>query len=109
MHYLISGRHVDHKDRNPLNNRRFNLRQATLSENTKNRRKQKNNTSGVTGVYLDKSRNKWYAVISVDKKPVRLGRFNKKEDAIIARLKAEFEYYDEFAPQQHLFKDYKII
>lgn len=109
MHYLIVGKYCDHKDRNPLNNRRFNLRQATLSENTQNRSRQKNNTSGVTGVYWDKSRNKWYAVININKKPVNLGRFSNKEDAIITRLNAEYEYYGEFAPQKHLFKDYKIL
>ena len=33
-----------------------------------------------------------------------------KHDAIIARLKAELEYYGiNFAPQRHLFEEYGII
>lgn len=31
-----------------------------------------------------------------------------KEEAIIARLKAEKEYYGEFAPQRNLWKEYGI-
>lgn len=34
--------------------------------------------------------------------------FNEKKDAIIARLKAEKQYYGEFAPQKHLYQEYGI-
>jgi len=37
-----------------------------------------------------------------------LGSYKNIENAIIARLKAEKNYFKEFAPQRHLFKEYKI-
>lgn len=49
MHRLImgnpKGKIVDHKDTNPLNNRRDNLRLVTPVENAQNRKKNKNKTS----------------------------------------------------------------
>lgn len=108
MHWILVGKNYDHKDRNPLNNRRDNLRPATNSENARNHNKQKNNTSGFIGVHWDKDANKWKAEIRVNKKKINLGRFIKKEDAVITRLHAELKYFGEFAPQKHLFEQYGI-
>ena len=46
---------VDHKDNDPKNNHIDNLRWATRSENTMNRKKPKNNTSGFKGVIKQKN------------------------------------------------------
>ena len=69
---------------------------------------QKNNTSGVRGVKWDSEAKKWYAQISIHNHRIYLGRFRDKNDAIIARLKAEFKYLGDSAPQRHLFKQHKI-
>ena len=45
---------VDHANRDKSNNRRFNLRVATHSQNTANGTRQGNNTSGTIGVSWDK-------------------------------------------------------
>lgn len=108
MHHLILNKYADHKDRNPLNNRKSNLRQATSAQNAQNHTKYKNNTSGITGVYFNKYHNCWIAEISVNKKRITIGRYQDKNDAIRARLMAEMEYHSEFASQQHLFEQYKI-
>ena len=108
MHQLFGFTNYDHIDRNPLNNRRNNLRFATLQENNRNRNIFKNNTSGIMGVDWDKKRNKWRSRIYIDKKRLELGFFINKEDAVRARLRAEKEHYGEFAPQRHLFKEYGI-
>lgn len=99
---------VDHINRNPLDNRKSNLRRATIQENNWNRSRHKNNTSGVTGVYLHKPNQTWCATIECNKQRHRLGYFINKEDAIKARLQAEVKYYGEFAPQKHLFEQYGI-
>ena len=58
-----------------------------------NRKLAKTNTSGKTGVCFDKSRGKWVANMKLKGKSIYLGRFDNKEDAIKARLKAEEEYF----------------
>lgn len=99
---------VDHKNRNKLDNRKENLRNANSFENSVNKEVKSNNTSGFIGVCLFKKSQKWNARINVNKKRIFLGQYSSKEDAIKARLKAEKEYYGEFAPQKHLFEEYGI-
>ena len=108
MHGLIFEKCCDHINRNPLDNRKSNLRKATAMENARNSSRAKNNTSGITGVTWNKRDCVWQARICVDRKSKSLGCFNDKTDAIIARLNAENEYYGEFAPQRHLFKEYGV-
>lgn len=109
LHYLISGKYSDHADRNPFNNRKYNLRIANVQENARNASVGSNNTSGCIGVSIDKhNSNKWRVYINVNRKQISIGAFTEKEDAIIARLKAEAKYFGEFAPQRHLFEQYKI-
>ena len=111
MHTFIiqpkDGYVIDHADRNRSNNRKYNLRYATVSQNSMNSTLRKNN-SGITGVMLDKRRNKWRAVIKLNQKSIWLGGYADKDDAIKARLLAEAKYFGDFAPQRHLFKQYGI-
>jgi hypothetical protein len=99
---------VDHADRNPSDNRKKNLRKCTTNDNVRNQTISERNTSGVIGVYKDKERGRWYARVTIDYKPINLGYYISKEDAIKARLLGELKYYEEFAPQKHLFKKYNI-
>ena len=108
MHQLLGFTNYDHKDRNELNNRKYNLRLCTKQENSMNSSKSKNNTSGIIGVYWDKQNEKWMASIGINYKSKYLGRFINKNDAIKARLLAEIKYFGEFAPQKHLFEKYGI-
>ncbi len=51
FHTLLTGwTMVDHADRDPLNNRRANLRQTTHFDNARNRVQSKRNTTGFAGV-----------------------------------------------------------
>lgn len=108
MHYILECKYYDHINRNPLDNRRVNLRPCTPSENSTNRPIQSNNTSGIIGVGWNKARNKWKARLVTNHQEVHLGYFINKEDAIRARLHAEQKYFKEFAPQRHLFEEYGI-
>ena len=109
MHWLIAGKEYDHIDRNPMNNRKNNLREATQTQQCRNRNKTNRNNSGIVGVCYNKDRDAWDAYISIDKKQVTLGEFKNIEDAARARLQAEFDCYGDFAPQQHLFEQYGIM
>ena len=108
LHQVVAGKYYDHIDRNPFNNRKYNLRKATAAENARNRSLSKNNTSGIIGVIIDSRSGSWRARIKLDGKLVHLGSFKNKEDAIKTRLAAELKYFGEFAPQSHLFKEYNI-
>lgn len=108
IQWLIVGKNYDHIDRNALNNRRYNLRQATTSQQQFNQKKQSNNTSGYIGVYWNKNNKRWFAQLGINNQDIHLGYFDNKEDALIARLKAEKKYCGEFAPQKDLFKQYNI-
>lgn len=81
---------IDHIDGIKCNNVFDNLRNVSISENNKNLKRFKTNTSGISGVSF--IRNKWRARIYVDGKEKHLGIFDKKEDAIFARVAAEKEY-----------------
>tara|TARA_R110000765_G_C18627492_1_gene572477 strand:+ start:64 stop:594 length:531 start_codon:yes stop_codon:yes gene_type:complete len=87
---------IDHEDRNGLNNKINNLRLATCPENGRNRKFQRNNTSGVTGVCWLKKRKRWVAQIKINGKPMWVGSYVNKEDAMQARKEAEKKYFGEF-------------
>lgn len=108
MTEVLGCKQYDHINRNPLDNRRSNLRKSTQAYNTRNKSRQKNNSSGVSGVGWMKRLQKWRARITYNEKPIYIGIFDNKEDAIKARLKAEKEYFGEFAPQKELFEQYGI-
>ncbi len=99
---------VDHIDRDVLNNKKANLRVCSHQENTFNCSLSKNNTSGFIGISWSKSRDKWEPSLFINGKRLYLGRYENIEDAVVARLKAEKEYFGEFAPQKHLFEKYGI-
>ena len=108
MQWVIVGKHYDHINRNPLDNRRENLRVATIRENVINASIGKNNKSGIIGVYFHKRDNIWISTVNINDKQQEVGRYVNKNDAIKARLQAEAKYYGEFAPQRHLFEQYGI-
>ena len=86
---------LDHRDRNPLNNRKSNLRFCTHAENMRNRGIPKNNTSGYKGVV--KNGKGWAAQIGINKKTICIGFFKDKLPAAIAYNKAAIKYHGEYA------------
>ena len=88
---------IDHIDGNRSNNKIDNLRLATNPQNAMNRvNLNRNNTSGVIGVYWDKFYKKWRAVIMINGKQTHLGYFINKEDGIKARREGEIKYFGDF-------------
>lgn len=82
---------IDHKDRNPLNNRIDNLRESTEVCNSRNSKVYKNSTSGVTGVSWDCRTNKWFSYITVNRAQIQLGRYENFDDAVKSRYLKEIE------------------
>lgn len=105
MHRLITnapeGMVVDHINRDPLDNRRFNLRICTQTQNLMNKVVRKDASSGVKGVFYHKRDKLWIARIHANSKRIRLGGFKNKNDAIKARQKAEIKYFGEY--------NYKVV
>jgi hypothetical protein len=92
---------IDHINGCVTDNRLVNLRAATRALNSRNRKTHKNNTSGHKGVSWMVSRGKWKAQIVHDRRPVYLGLFERKEDAIRVRLDAERKLFGEYARKTH--------
>lgn len=91
---------IDHINRNPLDNRKSNLRICTHNKNMRNKSKQSNNSSGETGVYWSNEKEKWYSQITINGETINLGYFNNKEDAIKSRRKAEIRYFNDYNPNK---------
>lgn len=92
---LLPTERVDHKDLNPMNNQRSNLRLATNSQNVANTGLRSTNKSGKKGAFL--CRGKYHAQITVNYKRFHLGVFDTVEEAHAAYLKAAVKHFGEFA------------
>jgi len=100
--------YVDHQNRKRYDNRKENLRCCSYAENDRNRGLYSTNKSGVAGVSFDQKRKKWTASITYNSRKIFIGRFEEKDDAILARLKVELELFKEFAPQRSLMEKYLL-
>jgi HNH endonuclease len=94
---LLPGEQVDHIDGDGLNNRRSNLRLATVSMNQQNRSMQKNNTSGFKGVSFHKLTGKWQASIGINGALKYLGLHDTPEIAYAVYCEAARELHQDFA------------
>lgn len=100
MHRLImnvpNGFVIDHINRNPLDNRKSNLRICSQGENIRNRKQNKDNKLGVKGVYQIK--NGSYCVrIEHDTIVEYVGLYKTLREAVDAYDTKAKEYFGEFA------------
>lgn len=94
---IAAGNQVDHINRNTLDCRRKNLREATKAQNRQNHSGRRHNTSGYIGVCWHKGSRKWAANIRRDGRQVCVGMFGSAEEAARARDAAALELYGYFA------------
>jgi hypothetical protein len=107
MHRLIMGLTdgsvlCDHKNRNPLDNRRENLRIATRTENQRNRRGHPGCSSKYKGVYIQrkKGRPNYRDIrfkIKINNDVYTKGGFKTEEQAAIAYNEMALKHFGEFA------------
>jgi hypothetical protein len=96
---IPDGMEIDHKDRNPSNNKLSNLRLATREQNARNNSGHRNSRSKHSGVCFHQRLNRWQAYIRVKRKLVHLGYFETEDQAAARRLQVEKSTFGEFAPQ----------
>jgi hypothetical protein len=87
---------IDHRDRNPLNNQRSNLRLVTQSQSNVNRGHFNTNGSGAKGVYFNKRTKGWY----IQFRNKTLSHHPTMEDAVAARQKAVDQYWAQSSQQE---------
>ena len=101
MHRVVSGVpdgiDCDHKDGNMLMNVDLNLRPANDSQNSSNRPKQSNNTSGYKGVSRSDSRNGYKSRITVNRVEEHIGSYSTAIEAALAYDLRAVEVHGEFA------------
>jgi len=90
------GFQTDHINGNRLDNRKENLRIVTASQNQMNKGIRSDNSTGYSGVWFDKSRNKWVAELWFEHKKVFSKRFSELDDAILARKIVEELYFQQY-------------
>jgi hypothetical protein len=90
---------VDHINGNPMDNRKSNLRICTNDENIRNRKLNKNSTTGYKGVTFKKNNGpkKFCSRISFQRKRIQIGYFLTAKEAAIEYNKMALQLYGEFA------------
>lgn len=86
---------TDHINGNKLDNRKFNLKICTQSENQKNMKRFVTNKSGVSNIHWDKSRKKWMVSKCFNGVRKNIGRFKSIKDAkkvLLKNVKAGFDF-----------------
>lgn len=87
----------DHKDRNFLNNQKYNLRPCTQSQNGMNKSKSKGKSSQYKGVSYCRRDNVWRAHIKINSESRALGTFKSEKTAAYHYDEAAKELFGEFA------------
>lgn len=104
MHVTDPQIQIDHIKHRVNDNRKSKLRIATSQNNAQNKKLLDNNTSGRTGVYLNKRDNKWIAQICKNGKVIVLGRFRDFDSAVAARKSAEDKIFGEYSYENSINK-----
>lgn len=104
LHRLIAGprdgEKVDHINGNPLDNRAYNLRIATSSQNGANRgpdRRKMGTSSKYKGVSWNQERQHWRAYVHVNGKTRSVGSFSEERAAARAYDRAAIGIWGKFA------------
>jgi hypothetical protein len=95
-HGEVAKGEIDHINQDASDNRPSNLRDVSCSVNQRNRTRNINNKSGVTGVFWNKHRSKWYAQAQLNGKHRHIGAFDdiSQAEAAVKRFHIENGFTD---------------
>ena len=88
---------VDHRNGNTLDNRRCNLREASVADNARNTSLRSDNKTGYKGVGFLPHNGRYRAYIGVDGRFISLGNYDDPKDAARAYDEAARFYFGDFA------------
>ena len=88
---------TDHEDHDTLNNRKYNIRPCTRTQNNANRNKRKDNTSGYKGVMWCARDKRWITQIGINGQLVHLGSYTDKREAAKRYNKEAYKLWGNFA------------
>lgn len=103
LHQFIMGEtenFVDHINHNTLDDRKSNLREITVGQNSRYREnRNRNNKSGYRNVSWSKSEKKWLVQLQINKKNTVLGKFECEDLDKAGKFAEEMrqKHYGEFA------------
>lgn len=103
------GMQVDHIDGDGLNNRKDNLRLATQSQNGKNKRVKKSNSTGFKGVGYNEKKDLYVTRIGVNGTLVYGGRTKNKYAAAVKYNELALQFFGEFACLNELTEEELIM
>lgn len=99
--YGYDPEYIDHINGDGLDNRIDNLRNVDHKTNLRNNKKNKNNTSGFTGVVWHELANKWVARVKIEYKYIHIGLYNTPEEARDARNEFLKEFFPNLFTERH--------
>lgn len=88
---------VDHVKHKTFDNRKSELRIITRSHNCMNHNIRCDNKSGVSGVYYDRTYDKYLVTIGVNNQNIYLGCFSDFNKAVKVRKEAEEKYFEKYS------------
>jgi hypothetical protein len=90
-----AGVEVDHKNGNPLDNRKCNLRLVTRSQNEQAKKARTNTITGSRNVYYcaDKKNKPFRVLIMLNQKNIHLGYFDTVEEAALVAEQGRQKYF----------------
>lgn len=94
FHRLIvpTTKQVDHISGDTSDNRKCNLREASIQENMRNLKKKCSNKSGIRGISFDSKRKNWKCDFTYNKMRIYIKAFPTIEEAVYARYLLEKEF-----------------
>lgn len=93
VHGRWPAQQLDHINGDRADNRIENLRECSPGENSQNRAKSKNNTSGFNGVSWSSATNNWRARIRINRKLLELGGYSTPEEAYSKYLEVKAQVH----------------